>query len=135
MVIHEVWRDHVEYRQLKNKIIEMAVKYNVSSINVEDVAAQRIVIDDIKHEPKIARYPIKGHRPRGDKLARALPWVSRLELNMLALQAGKWNEVFLEECTTFDGKNGEHDDMIDSVSMAYDVLYNNSVAMGQKVKY
>jgi predicted phage terminase large subunit-like protein len=135
MVIHDIWRGKLEYNELKNQIISKAKQFNVSMICIEDVAAQRIVIDDLKHNVELRKFPLKGIRPRGDKLARALPWISRLELNQIKVQEGSWNTDFFEECSQFNGVDQDHDDMVDSVSLAYDQLYNNSPIATKKMRF
>jgi PBSX family phage terminase large subunit len=135
MILHDIWRDRVEYSSLKDIIASYAKRYSVSGIYIEDVAAQRIVIDDLKHNKDMMKFAIRAYRPKGDKLARALPWVSRVELNQVKVQEGAWNKIFFEECSQFNGVDQEHDDMIDAVSMAYDSLYNTSTIYTKRVVF
>lgn len=58
--------------------------------------------------------------PDKDKLTRALPWFAKVNAGDVRLVRGGWNNKFLGECQSFP--NGTHDDMIDAVSGAADLL-------------
>ena len=57
---------------------------------------------------------------KGDKLTRALSWANRAEAGKVVLVRGAWNDDLIEECCLFP--NGAHDDQIDAVSLAVQMI-------------
>lgn len=53
----------------------------------------------------------------GDKVSRASPFASQVNVGNVKMLRGEWNAVFIDELRDFP--NGEHDDMVDSTSRAY----------------
>lgn len=58
--------------------------------------------------------------PTGDKVARAMGWLSQAKAENFKLIRGSWNVDFLDEIENFP--LGVHDDQIDAVSTAYSAL-------------
>ncbi|RPH42672.1 MAG: hypothetical protein EHM87_16165, partial [Burkholderiales bacterium] len=113
-----------EYPELRKKIIETAL-YDGRGIHiaVEDAGQQRGYIDDLKSIPELRGYVIRAIRPKGDKLARALPWISRAELGGITVCKAAWNDAFYDECDAFTADmTHDHDDFIDSTSLGYQYL-------------
>jgi len=123
-VISNIIHGKYEYPNLKRLIIEMA-EYDGKSVIIalEDAGQQRAIIDDLRHDQALAGYVIRSVRPQGDKMSRAMPWISRAEHGSVKIAAGPWNQAWLDECDSFtNDMSHEHDDMIDSMSMAYKLL-------------
>ncbi len=102
----------------------------VRSTAQQDGVAVKIVIEQ---EPgssgKIATSHIIGElggfnivkvEPRGDKLVRALPFISQAEAGHVSLAPGAWVDEFLAEAESFP--LGSHDDQIDAVAHAFNAL-------------
>lgn len=66
------------------------------------------------------QWTVKGHRPEGDKVTRALPWFAEAERGIFFLVKGVWNNGFLEQLGNFP--EGAHDDRVDSVSGARQII-------------
>lgn len=125
-VVRGLWN----YPDLKRKIIETAVRDGTGIIiGIEEVGVQRGFIDDLRREKQLRPYTIKTTKPRGDKFARALPWISKAEFGFFQVCIAPWNEEFFEECDAYraDGKS-KHDDQVDAVSGAHAALTHKSVA-------
>ena len=64
---------------------------------------------------------VHGYRPSGDKATRASVLLAGpAEQGRVTLNAGPWVQQFLDECADFP--DGDHDDQIDVVAAALDVL-------------
>lgn len=126
-VIHDIRFGKYEYPDLRREIIKTALADGEDIvICVEEAGQQRGFIDDLKRIPELRNYVIKAEKPRGDKLNRALPWVSRAELGNVHVCSGLWNNAFYDECNSFTADDTHsHDDLIDSVSGGYQHLTNN----------
>jgi predicted phage terminase large subunit-like protein len=92
----------------------------INRMGIEAVAGFGATFQDVRSvllgEVKVeARFP-----PKGGKLLRAQPWLNRVESRGLYLVKAPWNKDFLAELETFPV--GEHDDQIDAVSGAWEML-------------
>jgi predicted phage terminase large subunit-like protein len=130
VIIHHIDRGRWEYPDLRRRIIARAIEDGQGVvIGIEEAGQQRAIIDDLKRAPELRGYVIRAIAPRGDKFARSMPWVSRAQLGAVSVVAGAWNTAFFDECDSFSGDmTHEHDDMIDGVSGAYQLL---NAPMGQ----
>ncbi|HDL3291624.1 TPA: phage terminase large subunit, partial [Mannheimia haemolytica] len=62
-------------------------------------------------------YPVKTSPESGDKLTRAEPFASQVNVGNVKMLKGAWNEGLINEMRLFP--NGNHDDRIDACSRAY----------------
>ena len=65
-------------------------------------------------------WKVEGHKPEGDKVMRANAWFAEAALGQFYMVQGNWNEGFLDQLSSFP--EGRHDDRIDSVSGARQVI-------------
>lgn len=127
-----------EYPDLKKKIIATAQMDGTDTIiSLEQAGQQLGYIDDLKkNTPELLPYTIKSRVPEGDKLNRALPWITRAEAGNVFLVRGPWNAKFTDECRDFAADMSHlHDDQIDAVSQAYALLSKHSVVQAGRVRY
>ena len=125
------------YPDLKKLIITTAEKDGKGiMIGLEEAGQQKGFIDDLRRAKALRGYTIKAVKPRGDKLARALPWISSAELGNMKVCQAPWNKEFFDECDSFqgDGKS-PHDDQIDAVSGAHAVLTHKHIVQFVKQAY
>lgn len=67
---------------------------------------------------------VHGYRPSGDKVTRASVLLAGpAEQGRVSIVHGPWVQAFLDECADFP--DGDHDDQIDAVAAAIDVLGQN----------
>jgi predicted phage terminase large subunit-like protein len=59
-------------------------------------------------------YPARAIRPTGEKSLRARPAAAQAEAGNIKLLRGGWNQVFLDEVSTFPA--GSHDDQVDTLN-------------------
>jgi predicted phage terminase large subunit-like protein len=121
--LSDMKRYKLSYPDLRRKIIETARADGESIIlSFEKAGQQLAMIDDMRRDPNLRRHVIRAERPQGDKLGRALPWISQAEFRNFEICQGNWNREFCEECDAFTGKADGRDDQIDAVSGSFNVL-------------
>jgi predicted phage terminase large subunit-like protein len=114
--------DLVRWRGLwpvtKRAIIDLAKTEGTGvKLVLESGGPQKGLADDMKAEIDLKHIIIHAENPVADKVARAQVWADKAEAGKIMLLEAAWNADFLSECSDFP--NSEHDDQVDSVSLAY----------------
>lgn len=116
-MVHGRW----EWPDTRRVIIQTAHADGKSvPIGVEAAAFQLAAVQDLQRDPALVGYTIRPVTPDKDKQARAMPWASRAEAGLVELVRGPWLTGFLNELSDFP--QGEHDDQVDAVSGAVQLL-------------
>lgn len=89
-------------------------------VGIAATASQSDVWRDIATDTRAARRTVTPIRETGDKMSRAMPWISRAAQGLVYLVAGAWIPHWLSIWEEFP--DGEHDDEIDAVTLAYLLL-------------
>lgn len=76
----------------------------------------------------LAGWSVKFAPETGSKETRASPFAAQLEAGNVKMVRADWNEAFLAELDTFP--TGSHDDQIDAVTGAFNLLADGSEAQG-----
>lgn len=71
---------------------------------------------------RVPLWPLRS-RDLGDKKQRASTWAVKAKNRQVDIVRGTWNQAFLNEAKVFDGLGLSHDDQIDSISGANELLY------------
>lgn len=87
----------------------------------EGGSAGKSVIDHYRMKV-LAGYTFRGYKTTGSKIDRARPVSPRAEAKDIVLVRAEWNEAFLQEVNVFTGDGKLHDDQVDTLSGAYDML-------------
>lgn len=93
---------------------------NVQRMGVEGVSGFLALYQDLRSALRGEVRVEVRNPPRGGKLARALPWINKIELRRVFMVIGNWNAEFIAELEEFP--NGEHDDQVDAVSICWEML-------------
>jgi predicted phage terminase large subunit-like protein len=133
----DVFRGRLEFPELKRKVVELNDKFNPNEIIIEDKASGISLIQELNSE---TRLPIKAIKVSTDKISRVhsvTPIIEAGKVTLYTKQDAMQINLFLDECEEFP--NGEHDDMVDSMSQALEYLRSkvkvvNSKMMGRKYK-
>lgn len=122
--IADIQRTKVGWHDLKELIMSTAEMDGVNvPIYIEDAQQGWPLYEDLNREPRMRMFTIKCKKPKGNKINRAMGWVSKLETGAVKLLRGQWNKDFVQECISFTADDSHaHDDMIDSVSGAWMAL-------------
>jgi predicted phage terminase large subunit-like protein len=107
-----------DVRRLVRQTAEVDGRRAHIGLEQEPGAAGKSVIAD--YVQALDGFVVRGYRPSGDKVARAMPWLAQAQAGNVKLVRGEWNEAFLDEVEAFP--EGPHDDMVDAMSLAYQML-------------
>ena len=120
----DMWRQKVEYPELKRTAISMNSRDKPHMVLIEDKASGQSLIQELRRDTAIPLMPIKVD---ADKSARAYAITPLIESGRVFLpESAPWLHTFLEELSSFP--NGEHDDIVDSTTQALRTLGNHQPA-------
>ena len=120
----DMWRQKVEYPELKRTAISMNSRDKPHMVLIEDKASGQSLIQELRRDTAIPLMPVKVD---ADKSARAYAITPLIESGRVFLpESAPWLHTFLEELSSFP--NGEHDDIVDSTTQALRTLGNHRPA-------
>ncbi|MDZ5762633.1 Terminase-like family protein [Candidatus Cyrtobacter comes] len=109
----DILRKKLIYSKLKTLIVELANKYQPSSILIEDKASGQQLLQDLRHE-----LPVVKCLPKWDKQTRLIISSYNIELgNFLIPYKANWLCEFEEELTNFPYV--AHDDQVDALTQFF----------------
>ena len=112
------------WSMIKQQIVEVALMDGPTVpiyIEQEPGAGGKNQVAEFQGMAELSAFTVKPHSPVGDKVQRANPWFARATAGLMYIVAGEWNTKFLNELDNFP-TGGIHDDTIDAVSGAFQVL-------------
>ena len=126
LILLWAWRDRLEFPELVGKLEEFAKRHKPTRVLVENKAAGHSVMQELRRR---VEFPSTGWDPRryGDKTARGYAVQSIFEGGMVWAPPYRWASVAIEECAVFP--NGDHDDLVDTVTMSLLHLRDAGVAL------
>lgn len=114
-----MWRERVEFPELQKKSEELYAKYRdlfgIGEVLIEDHASGQSLIQSLK---RFTTIPVLAIKADGDKIARAnaaTPLIAAWRVYLPDPSLAPWVSDFTDELAAFP--NGEHSDIVDSVSM------------------
>jgi predicted phage terminase large subunit-like protein len=115
----DVFRDRLEFPNLKRKVIELYRRDNPQTILIEDQASGIQLIQELK-EQQI--YCVKAVKTQTDKVMRMKGQTARIENGeVLFPKEAPWVDTYIAELTVFP--NGRNDDQVDSTSQALEWIF------------
>lgn len=121
-IILDVWKDQKELPDVQKLITQTAhIDGRDVRIRLEAEKAGIVSLQFLLRDPAMRPYTIDAVPPVGDKFTRAGPVASRVNAGRFKMVRGGWNRAFLEELALF-GASAAHDDQVDALSGAYDML-------------
>jgi predicted phage terminase large subunit-like protein len=114
-----ILRDRIKVRELKEFLPQVRTSMlsdaeQNTEWGIEDVAFQKLVVQQFMKDKTLIKVRIRGVKPLGDKVERARPWQLRAKQGHVKLVRGPWNLDFIREATSFP--KGRRDDDVDTVS-------------------
>jgi len=115
-----------KWKDIKDQIVATAERdgpYVRVFVEQEPGAGGKNQVEELKiyiQEQLGKSWKVEGHRPEGDKIMRANAWFAEAANGQFYLVQGNWNEAFLDQLSGFP--EGRHDDKIDSVSGARQII-------------
>lgn len=110
----DIFRERLEFPELKRKVVELNDKFNPNEVIIEDKASGISLLQELERETTI---PIKAIKVDTDKITRVhsiTPIIESGNVEIYTLMDVGLINAFLDECEDFP--NGEFDDMVDSMS-------------------
>ncbi len=118
--LDDLWYGRLEFNELKKTAKELFDLRKPRAVVVESKASGIVLLQEWRRE---SRLPILGYNPDkdGDKIARAYACQPLLAAGRVEIPVdAPWVEAFLHQCTVFP--NGDHDDLVDVLTMFLIVL-------------
>lgn len=114
----------------KKKLMDFIEIHNCP-VYIEDNAQMAGLVDDLKAEPRMHSYSIKGVNTTKDKITSSSPWISRLENGQLNFLRASWNTDCFNQMIAFTVEDkGRKDDMIDAISRCWEALKVPQISFG-----
>jgi predicted phage terminase large subunit-like protein len=113
-----MWRERVEFPNLKQMIVTLATEWKANAVLVEDAASGQSLIQELKAGTTLPVLPIKPDR---DKVSRANAVTPLIECGKVFIpESAPWKDTFLDETSSFP--NASHDDIVDSTTQALNYM-------------
>jgi predicted phage terminase large subunit-like protein len=109
-----------EWPVVRKAIIATALAEPGVQLGIESAMHGLAATQELLRLPELVNTRLKSIHVDKDKVSRALPVASRAEQGRVKLVRGNWISDFLDEATSFP--QGRHDDQIDSVSGAFQMI-------------
>ena len=124
----DIWRDRVEFPELKKKVVQKAEKFGITEILIEDHASGQSLIQELRRN---TRLPIKSIKKEKDKLSYVYAVTPIIEAGKVFLPHDMTdeNKLIIEECEDFP--NGEFDDTVDSITQILNYAKNLSTVKSE----
>lgn len=120
----DVYRERLNYPELKRKAQELAARHHVDSILIEDKASGTQLIAELKEEGVFAVTPFLPP-PGSDKIVRLYAQTALFENGRVLLpRDAPWLTDYVNELTSFPGS--KHDDQVDSTTQALQHLKDHN---------
>jgi predicted phage terminase large subunit-like protein len=108
----DMWRDRIEFPELKRKCSELYEIHSPNEVLIEDKASGQSLIQELERETKL---PVKPIKVDSDKIARVHAVTPLIEAGKVYLPLNTpWTKTVTDECEDFP--DGEFDDIVDSIS-------------------
>jgi predicted phage terminase large subunit-like protein len=123
LIVLDVYRVQKIMPDVERDIVQnAAIDGRSTRIRFEAEKAGIVQLDYLLRNPAMHGYVMDATPPEGDKFTRAQPAATRINNGMVKMVRGAWNRAFLDELSVFP--SAEHDDQVDALSGAYDMLIN-----------
>ncbi|EKE79710.1 phage terminase large subunit, partial [Idiomarina xiamenensis] len=127
-----VWRDRVEYPELKRVLANFYMQYRPHAVLIEDKASGQSLIQELRAGVELPDYPKKivmpvvAIEPEGSKLTRAIRVSPQFEAGRVWLpEVAPW--LINYESELFGFPLSTNDDQVDSTSQYLDWAHSHSI--------
>lgn len=122
LYIADGFRRRLEYPEQKRYVVQRMVSEANTQHGIEKALHGEALVQDLRRVPAIRHVAFKAVKVDTDKFTRALSWANLAEEGKVRLVRGPWIDAFLDEACRFTGKGDTHDDQVDAVSVAVNML-------------
>jgi predicted phage terminase large subunit-like protein len=127
----DIWRERVEYPELKRAVAAQYAKWHPDVIYLENKASGISLRQEMQRE---SRLPIVAITPKGSKESRAAAVSPLAESGNIYVPddaSASWAEAWIAEHVRFP--RGEHDDMVDTTSLGLSQIVPDDLQVGERV--
>lgn len=120
-IILDIWRVQKTAPEIQAGIVQNArIDGAGVRVRLEAEKAGIIQLDYLLRDTRMRPYTLDAKPPAGDKYTRATAPAARVNAGRVSMIRAGWNRALLDELAVFP--MGEHDDQVDALSGAYDML-------------
>ncbi|MGD9563424.1 MAG: phage terminase large subunit [Pyrinomonadaceae bacterium] len=124
--IADGFRARLEYPEQRRFVIERMEAEPDTRHGIELALHGKALVQDLLLDRRTRGRALRGVKVDGDKLLRAEAWAGYAEEGKIALVSGPWIHDFIDEACRFTGRGDAHDDQVDAVSLAIQMLRKRS---------
>lgn len=129
LYISDGFRKKLEYPDQKRQTKKWMVSEKKTRHAITKPLHGIALVQDLRRDKDVRGVAFRAVTEVGDKYSRACAWADLAADGKVFLVRGKWIGDFLAECVKFTGNGDTHDDQIDAVSVAVQLLSNRSGKM------
>jgi predicted phage terminase large subunit-like protein len=122
LYIKDVIRGRWEWPDAKRLLKETMLGEDGTAQGIERAQHGLAAFQELMRDPDLLGTEIRSVVVDKDKLSRALPWSARAEAGKVVLVDGPWVDSFVNEVVAFSGDGKTHDDQVDAVSGAVQMV-------------
>lgn len=122
------WSEHLSFNPSVLKIAEVARRYKVDRLLIENKATGISVAQELRRLYANEEWAVHLVDPKGlDKVTRANSVSHLWEVGLVYAPNTKWAQMVIEQCASFP--KGKHDDLVDTCVMALSHFRSNGMAV------
>jgi predicted phage terminase large subunit-like protein len=127
----DVYRERVNYPDLKHAVAQQATKWKPDTILIEDKGSGMQLIQELRRD---GVRNVVGYTPKGDKVVRLHAQTGAMEDGFVFVpEKAPWLGVYLHELAQFP--KGKFDDQVDSTSQALEFMACGQKGLGLLIFY
>ncbi len=120
--IADGFRKRIEFPEQRKFVKERMEKEPDTAHGIELALHGQALLQDLRRDARTAGRVLIGVKVDADKLMRAEAWSSYAEEGKIVLVNGPWVADFIDEACRFTGRGDRHDDQVDAVSIAVQMI-------------
>lgn len=120
LYIADGFRSRIEYPEQRRFVLGRITAERNTIHGIESALHGKALVQDLRQERGVQGRQLRAVNADKDKVTRALAWAPLAEERRVVLIDGPWVREFIDEAAAFP--HGEHDDQIDAVSLAVQML-------------
>ncbi len=120
--IADGFRKRIEYPEQRRYVMDRMLNEVNTQHGIEGALHGKAFVQDLRSDKSLIGIPLKDISVENDKFMRALGWQPLAEEGKVVIVRGGWTEDFLDEVCRFTGRSDRHDDQVDAVSLAINML-------------
>ena len=131
MYLLDVYRERLDYPELKKAVKALNERFNPNTILIEDKASGTQLAQELRYE---RMWNVRSYAPKGDKVMRMMAQTLLIESGRVFIpERAPWLDAYLHELQLFP--KGRYDDQVDSTSQALEFIKDIKPETGSHAFY